>query len=229
MRKNGSKLISLKQYRVADLFLFAIILVVFDLISHVATAWLADAATMYAFSLTVPFVLIIMMRWGWPAIFFAVGYAVLLTALNNPTVWQSYLSYALGSSAILLLLIPLRYIGKQKIAGKWFFSAILVVLGWIIMNLVTSLVQFICGESFLVSFLGNIGFSMCGLLSLIIGTTLILLLRKLDGMFEDQKHYLLRLDRERKELASIDQFGERPIEIDEDTLSILNKRDDEWQ
>lgn len=227
MRKNGSRLISFRQYRTTDLFLFAIILIVFDLISHVATAWLADAATIYAFSLTVPFVLIIMMRWGWQAIFFAVGDAVLLTALNNPAVWQSYISYAVGSAAILLLLIPLHYIGKQKIAGEWFFSAMLVVLGWLIMNLVTALMQFICGESFLSSFLGNIGFSMSGLMSLVIGLTLILILRRLDGMFEDQKHYLLRLDKERKELAQIDQFGEQPIEIDEETLSILNKRDDD--
>lgn len=229
MRKNGSRLISLKQYRATDLFLFAVILVIFDLLVHFATRWLADAASIYMFALTVPVVLLIMMRWGWQAIFFAVGDAVLLTVLNNPTVWQSYLSYGLGNAAILLLLIPLHYIGKQKIAGKWFLTALFVVLGWILSNLVCSLVQCACGENFAMALLGNISFGANGLLALAIGLVLLLILRRLDGMFEDQIHYLKRLDEERRSMMLADEFGEKPVEIDEDTLSILKKRDDELE
>jgi hypothetical protein len=65
------------------------------------------------------------------------------------------------------------------------------------------------------------------LLSMGIAVLLILVLRRLDGMFEDQKSYLLRLDRERKEMARRDEFGDEPIDIDEDCLSILNKRDND--
>lgn len=229
MRKNGSRLISLRQYKATDLFLFAIILIIFDLLSRLATAWLADEVTLYVFSLTVPFVLLVMMRWGWVAIFYAIGDAVLLTALNNPTVWESYLAYILGSSAILLLLIPLRLIGKQKVAKKWYFTALFVLLGWLILNLVASFVQFLCGESFIGSLIGNMILGVHGYLSLAIGMALLLLLRRLDGMFEDQKHYLLRMDRERKELAHIDRYGEEPVEIDEETLSILRKRDEDLE
>lgn len=229
MRKNGSRLISLKQYRATDLFLFAAILIIFDLFAHYATVWLADAATVYMFALTVPIVLLVMMRWGWMAIFFAVGDAILLTVLNNPTVWQSYLSYILGNSAMLLLLIPLRFIGKQKIAGKWYFSTLFVICGWILSNFVCSLVQWICGEGLFTSLLANMSFGINGLLALAIGIVLILILRRLDGMFEDQITYLKRLDAERKEKMRIDEFGEVPIEIDEDTLSILRKRDEELE
>lgn len=229
MRKNGSRLISLKQYRATDLFLFAAILVIFDLFVHFATVWLADAATMYMFALTVPMVLLIMMRWGWQAIFFAVGDAILLSVLNNPAVWQSYLSYSLGNAAILLLLIPMHFIGKQKIAGKWYLTALFVVLGWIISNLVCSIVQWICGVGFVAAILSNISFGVNGLLALVLGVVILMILRKLDGMFEDQIHYLKRLDNERKERMSIDEFGETPIEIDEDTLSILKKRDEELE
>lgn len=229
MRKNGSRLISLRQYKATDLFLFAIILIIFDLLSRLATAWLADEVTLYVFSLTVPFVLLVMMRWGWVAIFYAIGDAVLLTALNNPTVWESYLAYILGSSAILLLLIPLRLIGKQKVAKKWYFTALFVLLGWLLLNLVASFVQFLCGESFAGSLIGNMILGVHGYLSLAIGMALLLLLRRLDGMFEDQKHYLLRMDQERKELARIDRYGEEPVEIDEETLSILRKRDEDLE
>ena len=36
MRKNGSRMISIRQYRLTDLFLFAVILVVFELVVHFA-------------------------------------------------------------------------------------------------------------------------------------------------------------------------------------------------
>lgn len=229
MRKNGSRLISVGRYRATDLFMFAAILVVFDLLVHFATVWLADAAAIYLFALTVPIVLLIMMRWGWPAIFFAIGDAVLATALNNPTVWQSYLSYSLGNAAILLLLVPMRFIGKEKIAGKWYLTALFVVLGWIISNLVCSLVQCIFGIGFFAALLANISFGINGLLSLAIGIVLLLIMRRLDGMFEDQIHYLKRVDAERRELMQADEFGGSPIEIDEDTLSILRKRDEELE
>lgn len=229
MRKNGSRLISLKQYKFNDLFLFAVILIVFDLVVHFATLWLGDRATNYMFSLTVPIVLLIMVRWGWPAVFYAIGDAILLTVLNNPTVWQSYLAYILGNSALMLLLIPMHFMGKQKIAGKWYLTALFVVLGWVISNLVCSIVQWICGIDFVVALASNVSFSVNGLLSLVLGVVLMLILRRLDGMFEDQIHYLKRLDDERKELARRDEFGDEPIEIDEDTMSILKRRYDDLE
>lgn len=229
MRKNGSRLISLRQYKFTDLFLFAVILIVFDLVVFFATAWLADQATMYMFSLTVPMVLLIMMRWDWRAIFFAVGDAVFLTVLHNPTVWQSYLSYAIGDASILLLLIPMRYIGKQKIAKKWYLTVLFVAVGWLISNLVCSTVQCICGLNFVGALLANISFGVTGLMSLALGIVLILILRKLDGMFEDQISYLKRLDKERRERMRIDEYGEEPIDIDEETLSILRRRDEDLE
>lgn len=228
MRKNGSRLISLKRYRATDLFLFTVILAIFDLLAHFAIVLLPGGA-FYMFTLTVPIVLLMMMRWGWWGVLYAIFDGVVLSALNAPNVWQNYLSYSIGNAAILLLLIPLHYIGKQKIAGKWYLTALFVVLGWLVMNLFTSFVQFICGEGFLSSLLGNMGFGLTGFMSLAVGMILLLVLRKLDGMFEDQIHYLKRLDEERKEQMRLDEFGEKPVEIDEDTLSILKKRDEELQ
>lgn len=229
MRKNGSRLISLKQYKFNDLFLFAVILIAFDLIVHFATIWLADDAAIYAFALTVPMVLLIMMRWGWQAVFFAVGDAILLTVLNNPTVWESYLSYILGNSTILLLLIPMRYIGKQKIAEKWPLTVLFVILGWLISNFSYTIIQWICGVDFVWALKSNFTFNMTGLLALAMGIVIMLIMRKLDGLFEDQIHYLKRLDDERRDLARRDEFGDEPIEIDEDTMSILKRRYDDME
>jgi hypothetical protein len=46
-------------------------------------------------------------------------------------------------------------------------------------------------------------------------------------MFEDQKSYLLRKKRERDEQSRIDTYGDEPIDIDGESLSILNKRDND--
>jgi hypothetical protein len=56
---------------------------------------------------------------------------------------------------------------------------------------------------------------------------LILVFRRLDGMLVNQKSYLLKLEKERKEQQKRDTFGEdgEPIEIDEESLSILNRTD----
>lgn len=226
MRKNGSRLISLKQYRLTDLFLFAVILAAFDLIAHFAPMAFGRGA-MFTITLTVPIVVMVMMRWGWPAIFFAVGDGLLQAILNNTHIWQSYLCYAVGFGSICLLLIPLKFIDKQKIAGKWYFSALFVVSAWVIMNLVLTCVQTACGYGFVGSLLLNIGLSGTGGLSLGVGIVIILVMRRLDGMFEDQKHYLKRLDDERKEKARRDEFGDEPIDIDDETMSILRKHDDD--
>lgn len=228
MRKNGSRLISLGRYRATDLFLFTVILAIFDLLAHFAIVLFPNGAY-YVFTLTVPIVILMMMRWGWWGVLYAVFDGVVISALNSPDVWQSYLAYTIGNAAMLLLLIPFHLIGKQKIAGKWYLSALFVVLGWLLMNFFASLVQCICGENFLSSLLGNFGLGLTGFLSLFVAVILILVLRRLDGMFEDQIHYLKRLDAERKEKMRVDEFGESPVEIDEDTLSILKKRDEELQ
>ena len=222
MRKIGSKIISLRQYRLFDLFCFAAILAVFDLLSYFAPKMFGGAAT-FAFTLTVPITLLIMMRWGWQSVFFAVGDGLLLSLLYNRTVWQSYVIYSVGFSFIMLLLLMTKFFGKQKIAGKWYFTTIFFVLGWVAINLGVTVVQAIFGYNFLQMLGVNFGMNGTGLLSLGIGLVVILVMRRLDGMFEDQKHYLKRKEEERKDMERRDTFGDEPIELDEETLAIFKK------
>lgn len=218
MRKNGSRLISLRQYRFTDLFLFAVILVAFELVLHYALIYFSGDFT---YSPLVPIVLLVMMRWGWPSVIYAVADGVLFCALNGFG-WQSYVMYGVGNAFISLCLLMTRFMGKEKIAGKWYFSVLFVVSGWVTVYLGRAIVAACCGIGFVNALVGQ----LWELLSLFVGVLLILLLRKLDGMFEDQKHYLIRMDEERKERARRDEFGDEPIEIDEETMSILKKWDD---
>ncbi len=224
MRKNGSRLISLRQYCLTDLFLFAVILIVFELVLHYAMiAYNGN----FTFSPLVPIVLLVMMRWGWPSVFYALGDGLLFCLLNRGAEGfhpYHYGVYIIGNAFIMLLLLMTRFMGKERIAKKWYFSALFVLAGWVAVTFGRAIVS----ACFLQGFAGAL---LDGLLndcfSLAIGIVIILVMRRLDGMFEDQKHYLKRLDNERKEKMRRDNFGDEPIEIDEESISILNKKDDD--
>lgn len=220
MRKNGSRLISIKQYRFTDLFVFAVILTVFNLLAHYAPMLIPDGA-MFTFTLTVPLVLLIIMRWGWYGAFFAAGDGLLYVALNNPSEWRSYLIYIIGNSFIMLMLLATKFIGKQKIAEKWYLSVLFVTAGWLLVFFGRAVVGACCG----INFVSMLSAQLFELLSLFIAILLVLIFRRLDGMFEDQKQYLLRLEEEKKEKMRRDTFGDEPVEIDEESLSILKKHD----
>ena len=223
MRKNGSKLISFKQYKVTDLFLFAVILIAFELILHFAfVAFGSDAS--FTFSPMVPIVLLVMMRWGWVSVFYAVGDGALYCLLNGGS-WQSYLIYCVGNAFIMLVLIYNRFVGKEKIRKKLSLTLLYVFSGWILTILGRAALAACVGTKFVAALVGQ----LIELISLAAAFVIVLIMRKLDGMFEDQKHYLLRLDAERNEMTRRDEFGDEPIEIDEESLSILKKRDEELE
>lgn len=219
MRKNGSRLISLQQYRLTDIFLFAVILVAFDLIIHYAfIAYSGD----FVFSLLVPIVLLVMIRWGWPCVFLAVGEGILFSVLNrdlaNFTNWH-YIIYGIGNAWIMLMLIPMKLVGKDKICRSGGHTLWFVVLGWLLVYLGRCVMSWICGLGFSSMFFGQ----AMDLISLFIGILLTQIFRRLDGMFEDQKSFLLRLDKERKDKMKLDAFGYIDTETDEESLAILKK------
>lgn len=225
MRKNGSRLISVNQYKSTDLFIFAVIIIIFDLMAHYAPMLFTDEIP-YSFCLTVPITLVIMIRWGWCSVFFAVGDALLLTVINNPSSWQSYICYGVGNASLLLLLIVVKLVGKKRIASTWYFTSLFVLGGWVLQNLMITVMNAICGYSFVSYLASNFGFGITGVLSLAMGLVITLVLRRLDGMYEDQIEYLKRLKGERDAAQRLAERGEDPIELDEESLAILNKDND---
>lgn len=226
MRKNGSRQISIKQYRLTDLFIFAVILVIYDLLAHYVPQLFSGAA-LFSFCITVAMTLTVMMRWGWYSVFFAVGDGLLLSLINAPSMWQGYLCYGVGNAFMMLLLIPLKFIGKEKIAAHWYTSALFVVVGWVLSNIGITVMHTICGSSFVSVLSANFGFSITGLLALAMSLVIVLILRRLNGMWEDQIAYLKRIHGEIEKQKKIDDYGEEPIDIDEESLAILRKHDDE--
>lgn len=224
MRKNG-RLISLRQYKLTDLFFFAVVLAVSDLLVFCATKfWFKDVADYYI-SFMLPIALTVIMRWGFWGVFYSVIDGIVLCTMQGGS-WQSYIIYIIGNAFILAVLLLTKFLGKERIRTKWYFSLLYVFTGWVSVNFALTVAGVCFGESFLTLAGRNFGLGVYGALSFAMAVVTVMILRRLNGMFEDQKHYLLRQDKERKELARRDEFGDEPVEIDEESLSILKRWDD---
>lgn len=232
MRKNGSRLISVKQYRATDLFIFALIITVAEILTYFAGKWFPSGA-FFTFSLMLPIALTVMMRWGWPSVLYAVWCGLLncLLSLGNGAVTGAqYASYIIGNGFMAIPLIILHFIGKDKVRGHWWSSLLFVIFSWLMVYLGRSSMWAIAYQispiSGLKAYAGFEVFAVGDMLSLLMAIVVVLTLRRLDGMFEDQKSFLKRLDKERQERMRRDEFGDEAIEIDEETLSILNRDND---
>ena len=225
MRKNG-RYISFRQYKYTDLFLLALVLGISELLIFCAFKfWFKSTIDKYYMNFMLVIALTAIMRWGWIGGIYAVADGVVLCAMQGGS-WQAYLSYIIGTACIESVLLLTKFVGKERIRGKWYLTLAYILAGWVSVNFGISCMSAIFGENFLSSLAVSFGFGVYGALPLAAAIAVIMILRRLDGMFEDQKHYLLRQDRERKELARRDEFGDEPIEIDEESMSILKRWDD---
>lgn len=231
MRKNGSRQISLQQYRLTDLFLFVLILAVSELIGYFAAGmWPSEAY--YTVSFSIPIVLLVMMRWGWPSVLYSLLSGLIVCLMNLKDIsGNQWACYLIGNAFIGLMLIPRYLIGSKKINSKWWSMALFAIGGWLSVYLGKSIVWAIgfaispvegyTAASAFVLFLRS------DLLSLVMGVVLMVILRKLDGMTEDQNEFLRRLDTENKDRLKQDAFYDNGVELDEEALEILKKSDND--
>ena len=232
MRKNGSRGISVQQYRLTDLFLFVVILAISELIGYFAAGMWPDQAY-YTVSFSIPIVLLVMMRWGWPSVFYSLLSGLIVCLMNLGKVsGHQWACYLIGNAFIALMLIPRYLIGTKKISSKWWAMALFAVGGWLCVYLGRSTVWAIVFAASPVegytAASGFISFLQTDLLSLAMGIVLMVVLRKLDGMTDDQNEFLKRLDNERKEALRVDKFYDRDgTELDEEALEILRKSDND--
>ncbi|MDE7086883.1 MAG: hypothetical protein K2O67_01695, partial [Clostridia bacterium] len=167
-----------------------------------------------------PIVLTVMMRWGWPSVIYAAASGLLVSLLNlGSATGAQFAIYIIGNAFIGLMLLPAYLIGRDKIRTKWWASALFAIGGWLCIYLGRSVIWAIAYAIAPVSgtyvWTGFEVFATTDLLSLAMAVVVVLVLRKLDGLFEDQKIYLKRYDKERRDKMRYDNFGDEPLEIDE--------------
>lgn len=182
--------ISFQQYRTIDLTFLAIILAVSQsLIYFASSRWFPEQ--LYVVSPVAAVVALVMMRWsGYAAIHAALG-GVLFAALSGGA-WQHFLIYGVGNLLSLLALGMLKLLGKERVRKDTFLTLVFALCVQLLMQL---------GRAGLAALLGNpaaacLGFITTDILSELFTLFIIWAARRIEGLFEDQKHYLLRTQSE---------------------------------
>lgn len=182
---------SLAQYRTIDLSLFAVILLVFEFLVVSATKWFPNE--LYTISVVGAVTAIVMMRWGPFAAIHAVwGGAVSCFCVGAAP--KQYLIFCIGNLASLLALLLIKLIGSEKIRTDALLSLTFGFSVQALMMLGRMGVSMVTGNSLGVS----LDFVLNDVLSIIFTLVIVWIVRHLDGMFENQKSYLLRLQKERE-------------------------------
>lgn len=185
-----SKALSFRQYRSMDVFFFTSLLCICEsLIVLSATRWFP--AEPYALSLTPAIVAIVLMRWGLIAAVPAVAGAVVFCFLSGAAL-SHYVIYCVGNLAALALIFLIRRAGWQKIKENVLLCMLYALLSALLMQLGRAVIALIFGHSPIEC----LGFITTDVLSTLFSVVLLWIMRKLDGMIENQEHYLIRIQQE---------------------------------
>lgn len=180
-----------KEYRTIDLIIFAFILAVCEFLTvKAADSWFPGVP--YTVSVAATVVSIVYMRWGWWGCFHAF-FAGTVFCMSHGAQLFYYFIYCFGNLlSALAVPVLLRY-GKERTRTGMF--------GMIFPLLVLLLMQ--CGRAAAAKVLGfswaeAAGFFTTDGVSMLFTFVVIWVARRLDGIYEDQKHYLLRLSAQEK-------------------------------
>jgi hypothetical protein len=178
---------SFQQYRAIDLAMFAALLCITEtMIVKAATWWFPDQ--LYTVSVVGAVTAIVLMRWGpWAAIHAVLGGVVFCLASHGSA--KQLLIYCAGNLFSLAMLLPLKYLGGERIRLDPFLSVLFGVCTLLLMQLGRALVAFVLGTEFQTC----LGFFTTDALSLLFTGLILWVARRLDGIFENQRHYLLRI------------------------------------
>ena len=183
--------ITFKQYRTIDVLILVALTIIFEGIATLATAkWFVLQPV--AVSIGLSMVCILMMRWGLPAAFAAFAGGFTFCLLSGATA-QQYVIYCIGNIFSLLGMVGFKVFGKEGIRKSMWCITLFVSTAYVGMVTGRSLIAVLFGDS-LWSF---VTFATTDIMTLVFAVLVIILFRKTDGMLEDQKAYLLRMEQDR--------------------------------
>ena len=183
---------SFKQYRTLDLVIFVAMYAICEyLVVKAATVWFDEP---YSISIMLPLLLIVMMRWDKYAIVHAIAYAFLFVYYQKGSLNQ-YLIYLIGNLGFMITLVYLYKVGKQKVKDSFFHSLMYLLIGFILMELFRGLASIIIAGSPTGIILQ---FMMSDMLSLVFGLLVIIIVRNVEGLYMDQKQYLIQLNSQKE-------------------------------
>lgn len=182
--------ITFRQYRAMDLFIFCALLCICEtLITLGATRWFPGEP--YVLSLTPAVVAIVMVRWGGFAAIPAV-LGALVFCLASGAALSQYVIYCVGNLAGLVLTQFLCRDGWKRLHENVLLAMVYGLLTALLMQLGRALIALVMGNSLGVC----AAFITTDVLSVLFAVLLVWITRRLDGVLEEQKHYLKRVAEE---------------------------------
>ena len=182
--------ITFRQYRAMDLFLFTALLCVCEtLITLAATRWFPEQ--LYTLCITPAVTAIVLVRWGPFAAVPAVLGSFAFCVASGATLSQ-YAIYCGGSLAAMALLAFTGGKHWQRLHDQVLLALLHGALAALLMQLGRALIALVLGYP--LAACG--GFIATDVLSILFAALLIWIVRRLDGMLEEQKHYLTRVAEE---------------------------------
>lgn len=184
--------ITFKQYRNIDIGILCLLTAVFEVVATLATSKWFPAQPM-AISITLALILIAMHRWSWYAVAVAVvGGAAFCIASSASA--EHFLIYCGGNIFALVSLVFFKLFGKDSVRKSFLKTLLYTFTAYVFV----AVGRFLFSLPFGANFSELIGFLTSDVLSLLFATVILCLFKDVDGLVEDQKAYLFRLERQRK-------------------------------
>jgi len=185
--------ITFKQYRTIDVIILVALTIIFEAITTMATnKWFA--AQPIALSIGLAMICVAMMRWWWQAAFLAFASGFVVCILSGAT-GEQFLVYCIGNIGALLGMVWFRVFGKECVRNSVAKVLLFVATAYVGMTLGRGIISIAFGDTWG----AFVQFATKDIMTLVFAAVVILLFRKTDGLLEDQKAYLLRLEKERIE------------------------------
>lgn len=187
------KQITFKQYRNIDISILCILTAVFETIAALASdKWFVLQSM--TVSITVALTCITFMRWSLYALIPSFIGAFVYCAVIGGNAKQ-FLIYCGGSLFVLIAFPILKKITKEKIRTDFFFKMVFACSVYLSLTLG----RWICSLPFEFTLKTFVTFLGTDILSLLFAIVVLAIAKNVDGLIEDQKSYLLRLEKESKE------------------------------
>lgn len=192
--------ISFGQYRAIDLGILAVILFAAEtLTAKAANVWFPGE--LYALSPSVAVICIVMMRWGGFAVIHALTGGAAFCIASGASAKQ-FAVYCAGNCLALAALFMFKALGKARVKDSALLTVAFTAAAFTGAQLGRYLVSLCFGEP--ASSLAR--FFTTDILSLLFAVVVVLISRRIDGLFEDQRAYLIRTAEERRREQLHDDF-----------------------
>lgn len=193
--------ITFRQYRAMDLTMFTALLCICEaLITLGATRWFTGEP--YTLSITPAVTAIVMVRWGGFAAIPAVLGAFVFCLVSGAALPQ-YIIYCVGNLAVLVLTQVLCRDGWKRLHDNALLSMLYGLLATVLMQLGRFLLALVMGNSLSLC----VGFITTDVLSGLFAVLIVWIARRLDGVLEEQRHYLKRVADEMEKERMAQAYG----------------------